>query len=318
MARRVLLSLLCALIAVNVCAERVSQDEAALVANHFMNPVSTGSAVKKAPVKRMVLKQAAVNESQYYIYENVNGEGWVMVAADDVVRPILAYSKTGRFRTDNMPKNVKGWLSNYERQINYAVANNIEANAQTQQEWMRLRKGVKATQATPVVAPLVKTGWDQDAPFWNLCPTKSSSRCYTGCVATAMAQVMYYHKWPKQGIGSHTDKAYTSCSANFGETTYDWNNMLLDYSGSSTATQKTAVATLMYHCGVACDMQYNTASAGGSGAYTIDYNGYWSSRNTMCAETALKQFFGYDASTIKGYACAGNVNVCVHICARSF
>ena len=77
--------------------------------------------------------------------------------------------------------------------------------------------------------------------------------------------------------------------------------MLNSYSGSSTSAQKTAVATLMYHCGVAVDMSYGTAAEGGSGAYTIDYNGYWSSHGTMCAETALTQFFGYKSSTIKGY-----------------
>lgn len=290
------------MLSMTVLAERVSQEDAALVANNFMNVGNTVSGVQKAPAKKMVLKKAATaSENQYYVYENANGEGWVMVAANDVAHPILAYSNTGTFRMDNQPANLKVWLRGYDRQITRAAQDeNYVANEQVQNEWKTLRKGANSVKAAVVVSPLIKTGWDQDSPYWNSCPQKSGSRCYTGCVATAMAQVMNYHQWPKQGTGSHTIKG-TSYSANFGSTTYDWDNMLNSYSGSSTSAQQTAVATLMYHCGVAVDMSYGTAAEGGSGAYTIDYNGYWSSHGTMCAETALTQFFGYKSSTIKGY-----------------
>ena len=300
--RKLFLGLAALMLSMTVLAERVSQEDAALVANNFMNVGNTVSGVQKAPAKKMVLKKAATaSENQYYVYENANGEGWVMVAANDVAHPILAYSYTGTFRTDNQPANLKVWLRGYDRQITRAAQDeNYVANEQVQNEWKTLRKGANPVKAAVVVSPLIKTGWDQDSPYWNSCPQKSGSRCYTGCVATAMAQVMNYHQWPKNGTGSHTIKG-TSYSANFGSTTYDWENMLNSYSGSSTSAQQTAVATLMYHCGVAVDMSYGTAAEGGSGAYTIDYNGYWSSHGTMCAETALTQFFGYKSSTIKGY-----------------
>ena len=297
--KKVLIIGFACVMALNMWAERVSVEDAAVVANNFMNVAPAKSAAKRMPAKRMVLKAAAATqaeEPQYYIYENANGEGWVMVAANDVVRPILAYSHTGSFRTDNMPANIKSWLNGYKKQIAYSAQHATQADAKVQREWLRLRSGARRTTATPVVAPLIKTGWDQDTPYWNLCPTKNDKHCYTGCVATAMAQVMKYWEWPKQGIGSHTIPE-TSYSANFGATIYDWANMKNSYSGSSTAAQKTAVATLMYHCGVAADMEYGTNS---SGAYTIDWNGYWSSRGVMCAETALKQFFGYK-STVVGY-----------------
>ena len=300
--KKIFFGLAALMLSMTVLAERVSQEDAALVANNFMNVGNTVSGVQKAPAKKMVLKKAATaSENQYYVYENANGEGWVMVAANDVAHPILAYSNTGTFRTDNQPANLKVWLRGYDRQITRAAQDeNYVANEQVQNEWKTLRKGANPVKAAVVVSPLIKTGWDQDSPYWNSCPQKSGSRCYTGCVATAMAQVMNYHQWPKKGTGSHTIKG-TSYYANFGSTTYDWDNMLNSYSGSSTSAQKTAVATLMYHCGVAVDMQYGTADEGGSGAYTIDYNGYWSGKGTMCAETALKQFFGYNAETIKGY-----------------
>ena len=290
------------LMSATLFAERVSQEDAALVANNFMN-VKSATTANKAPAKRMVLKKAAsAEENQYYIYENANGEGWVMIAANDIVRPVLAYSNTGHFRTDNQPRNVKGWLQSYDKQIRFAEEKGYMAGEETKQEWAALRKGAKIKQATPVVAPLIQTGWDQDAPFWNLCPKKSGSNCYTGCVATAMAQVMNYHQWPKIGTGSHSIKVNnTTYSANFGATAYDWDNMLNTYGNNATEVQKTAVATLMYHCGIAVDMSYGTASEGGSGAYTIDYNGYFSSRGTMCAEKALTQFFGYNSETVTGY-----------------
>lgn len=288
-----------------VFAERVSQEDAALVANNFMNGTSsTASGAHKAPAKRMVLKKApaTTEEQQFYIYENADGEGWVMVAANDIARPILAYSDEGHFRTDNQPANVKHWLGGYNKHILRAEQNGAEATEEIQQEWTTLRKGIQKAKAAVVVSPLIKTTWDQDSPYWNLCPTKNGNTCYTGCVATAMAQVMNYHQWPIKGTGSHSitynSKTYT---ANFGTTTYDWANMKNSYSSSSTSTQKTAVATLMYHCGVAVDMAYGTASEGGSGAYTIDFNGYFSGQGKMCAETALTTFFGYKSSTIKGY-----------------
>ena len=316
--KKVLIIGFACVMALNMWAERVSVEDAAVVANNFMNVAQPASGVHRAPAKRMVLKaNSESSEPQYYIYENANGEGWVMVAANDVVRPILAYSHTGSFRTDNMPKNVKGWLGRYSRQIKQAEENNVQATEEVGREWRRLRRGLSPRNATPVVSPLIQTKWDQDDPYWNLCPMSGSNHTLVGCVATAMAQVMYYWKWPKQGTGSHsysTESLDLSCSADFANTTYDWDNMLLIYNGyfpegssnwttsgvpTPTTAQKNAIATLMYHCGVAVAMDYNIASAGGSGAYTIRPNA--SLTTAKCALNALYQNFGYNSSTIKGY-----------------
>ena len=109
LARRLTACVLCSLLAVSLTwAAQVSPEQAAIVANHFMNGAPAASNVQKAPAKRMVLKAPAqTSGNQFYIYENAGGEGWVMVAANDVARPVLAYSHTGQFRTDNMPENVK-------------------------------------------------------------------------------------------------------------------------------------------------------------------------------------------------------------------
>ena len=296
-----------------VWAERVSQEDAALVANHFMNVASSSSSIKKSPAKKMVLKKAAkAEENQYYVYENADGEGWVMVAANDVVRPILAYSNTGSFRTEEMPSNIQRWLVKYDRFIVQLEKDGVTAGEETSAEWKSLRKGARKAKGDAVVGPLIQTQWDQDAPYNDLCPGSGKTKAYTGCVATAMAQVMNYWKWPVKGTGSRTyqpiQQKYDSngnitgtyivyegkLTANFGATTYDWANMKKKHYTSDTQAQKTAISTLMYHCGVATDMMYGGDDEDGSGTFTVNYADWdWSDSEGECAQNALYMFFGY-------------------------
>lgn len=315
--RKILLLSVSLLLAVTtVFAERVSQEDAALVAKNFLNPTSV-SGVKKAPARPMVLKAAAAEGNQFYVYENASGEGWVMVAADDAITPILAYSKTGSFRTDNMPRNMQHWVNNYNQFIKRVVDDGAVASEEAQAQWKQLRKGLPDDPAgNVVVGPLVKTTWDQDAPYWNLCPGTGTDKAYTGCVATAMAQVMNYWQWPKQGTGSHTyqpvmdifdnddnylrtDTIYPGfLTVKFGETTYDWANMKNSYSGSYTDAEAQAVATLMYHCGVSAEMQYGGDAYDGSGTYTINY-GDWD--DPTCAQNSFPKYFGYKRDGLTSY-----------------
>ncbi len=308
--KKLFISIFALLVSVSLFAERITLEDAATVANNFMNVATTSvNGVKKAaPAKRMVRK--AINtteEPQYYLYENENGEGWVIIAANDAVTPVLAYSETGHFRTDNMPSNIRHWMGKYDQFIKRIETAGVEAAEETKAEWKALRKGVHKAQAAAVVGPLIQTQWDQDSPYNNLCPGTGTNKAYTGCVATAMAQVMNYWQWPKRGIGSHSYRPrnpndedhystrYTSTlSADFGNTTYDWENMLESYSGSETSAQKTAVATLMYHCGVATEMMYGNDADGGSGTYTGNYGSWEESDN---AQNALWKYFGYKKST---------------------
>ncbi|MBQ2607591.1 MAG: C10 family peptidase, partial [Paludibacteraceae bacterium] len=225
--------------------------------------------------------------------------------------PILAYSETGTFRTDNMPVNIRKWMGKYNNFIRKIEDDGVMASAETQAEWKALRNGARKSTAAAVVGPLIKTTWDQDAPYNNLCPGTGSNKAYTGCVATAMAQVMNYWQWPVKGTGSHsyqpldpnsdtgaTSKRYGTQSANFGNTTYDWANMKNSYSGSYTDAEATAVATLMFHCGVATEMMYGNDADGGSGTYTVNYG---DEEDHACAQNALWMNFGYKKSTLTGY-----------------
>lgn len=278
-------------------AERVSQEDAALVAGNFLSAGdTTSSQVAQAPARTGKIRRVAMaEEAQYYVYENANGEGWVMVAANDVAHPILAYSETGQFRTDQQPANLKSWLGHYNKEIEVAEQNGVEATEEIQSEWKALRKGVRKAKTVAVVSPLIETGWDQDSPYWNDCPTKNSQHAYVGCVATALAQVMNYWQWPETGTGSNSvEFNNTTYTVDFSTGNYDWANMLKVYGSSGTTTQKAAVAKLMYHCGVAVGMSYGT---NGSGAYTIN----WGDENEACAENALWKYFRYKKSEIKSY-----------------
>ncbi|MBR1878751.1 MAG: C10 family peptidase [Paludibacteraceae bacterium] len=300
------------LFALSASAERVSQEDAALVANQFMSAASSATNAKKAPARPMVRKTAAAqaDDTQYYVYENADGEGWVIVSANDVVRPILAYSNTGSFRTDNMPVNVKTWLGKYDKFIRRLEDDGVSAGEETTEEWTAVRRGARrAKQATAVVGPLLTTQWDQDEPYNLLCPGTgtwgpNSTKAATGCVATAMAQVMNYWQWPVKGTGSHTyqpldpnnsrsqSARYGEQSADFGATTYDWANMKKKHYTSDTQARKKAISTLMYHCGVASEMMYGNYEDGGSGTYTVNY-GEWDTGEMPCAQNALYNFFGY-------------------------
>ena len=251
-------------------AERVTPETARKVATTFLN----NNGAKTAQLTDLT-KVAGFQNLYIFTAE----QGFVVMAADDRVKPILGYSLTGKFVAEGMPENVRGWLQGYSDQIQDVINLNLDGDKSAQQEWQDLKEG-KAFKDDPVVVvgPLLTTQWDQDSPYNNLCP----SGTVTGCVATAMAQVMKYWNYPSSGIGSHSyDHAtYGTQSANFGTTTYDWVNMTNTYGGSSTAAEQLAVATLMYHCGVSVEMNYGTSSSGAVTAYVAD---------------ALKTYFGYSS-----------------------
>jgi len=224
----------------------------------------------------------------FYVF-NAAHDGFVIVAGDDAVTPILGYSAHGSYDPSNVPQNVAKWMEGYKSEIRYAIENNILANQEITEEWQNLKNGISvnisALKSVSAVNPLLQTKWNQ-SPFYNaLCPGGS----VTGCVATATAQIMKYWNYPATGSGFHSynHSAYGTLSANFGSTSYNWASMPNDVTSANND-----VATLMYQVGVSVDMDYSPQS---SGAYVITDQ----SPVTNCAEYALKTYFGYK-STLKG------------------
>ena len=233
-------------------AERVPLETARRVASTFLS--NNGAKVSQ-------LTDLSLSAGFHNLYIFDAGQGFVVMAADDCVQPILGYSLTGKFIAEGMPENISSWLQSYSDEIQYAIENQQRASLETEQLWNDLLNGnPDVARATTEVNPLIQTQWSQSSPYNNMCPSGS----VTGCVATAMAQVMKYWNYPTIGIGSH-DYQYNGfgiLSADFGATVYDWNNMAETYSNSSTSEQKTAVATLMYHCGVSVEMKYGPIESG--------------------------------------------------------
>ncbi len=210
-----------------------------------------------------------------YVFDYDNG--FIIVAADDVAKPILGYSEEGRFDIDNIPDGLSYYLDHYKGQMAFAIENDIPADSQIRQEWEWVRRDgtIDGSRGTKGVNALIATMWNQDYPYNYYCPTHNfgpGGHVYAGCVADAMAMVMKYWDYPETGTGSHsyTPNGYPTQSVNFGETAYDWSNMPNNLSSSSPMAQIQAVALLIYHCGVAVDMGY---APDGSGAFSNDVPG---------------------------------------------
>lgn len=249
-----LLVLLLALGYSSLQAKRITQWQAQQQAYSFWG--------KQMPQKARAKSRAATTASRsdaYYVFNNDAG-GFVIIAGDDAVTPVLGYTSTGSFDAENLPDGLKDLLKSYERQI-AALGDNYVAN-QT------------ATRAGFTGENLLKTAeWNQMAPFNKYTP----NNYVTGCVATAGAIVMKHHGYPAKGTGSHT---YTwngkTLTANF-EHDYDWASMPAKYDGTNDAAFD-GVARLMSDLGVAVEMQYNKD---GSGAYIGNL------------VTALQKYYGY-------------------------
>ena len=244
---------------------------------------------------------------RYYIF-NDDTNGFVIVSGDRRCQPILGYSTQGGFDTAGMPENIRWWLQCYRNEI-AALPEPGTGSIPENPLWELCGNGgefpAPPSSATSV-EPLVQTKWGQGTPYNDSCPydANASGASYNyhtpvGCVATAMAQVLYFWKYPTRGKGYHT---YTSAnygtiqSANFEKTTYDWNNMTTTYSKNSSAVAIRAVAQLMYHCGVSVEMNYGTKS---SGAYCILTDEQKRSYKLTDARDALQYHFGCD--TVIGY-----------------
>ncbi len=240
--RKLFLLLIITLMSLSLMAERIEESTALNVAKTIM------------PQSQLVDISSKTGFNNFYIFSDDNS--FVIVAADDRATPILGYSDEFPFVVENMPDNINYWLTSLNDEIQYAIDNAIAASDDIRSDWEDLKNGVKPEpKHRASVEPLVATHWDQGAPYNNMCPGGS----VTGCGATAMAMVMKYWEWPRQGEGSHSyyEDNYGNLSVNFANTIYDWDNMVDMPTTSSPQVQQDAVATLMYHCGVSIEMDYS-------------------------------------------------------------
>ena len=245
---------------------------------------------------QLVYTSATRGNADYYVF-NVSGDnGFVIVAGDDRVKPILAYSTKGCFNPNDIADGFNFMLDSYCEEIQYVREHNLDATADIVAEWKSVGETGyinKDRKERRWVGPHCQTTWNQNFPYNSQCPEDPEGHgghVYAGCVATAMGQVMKFWNYPEQGIGSYsyTPEGYEQQSANFGETEYHFELMPNDLDSLSTEEDYFYIAQLLHHLGISVDMQY---SGHGSGAYSSD------------VPTALSNYFGYttDELEYKGY-----------------
>lgn len=229
-----------------------------------------------------------LSQQSYYVFPNANSKGFTIVLGDDRLPEIVGYSSQGSYDENNLPEGFISFMKAYQNLYNKVNLGDAEAlkNLAEIKAW-RNKKNASAA-STSAVAPLLgNIEWDQTSPYNNMCPKYDSVHvAATGCVATAMAQVMAYYKYPKQlkaDIPGYVNRwngiPMEIPTITQEEGVYDWDNMLPKYNKEANATQqqKDAVAKLMYHCGAAVRMSYGPESG------------------AAVSSSKLAKYFGYDA-----------------------
>lgn len=278
----------------------IDEQTANLVGKNFLIYKSNSSAFKNGVSLELSYISASKENSNttsikaskyFYVFNVSNRDGFVIVSADDNAQAILGYSDEMDFNPAAIPSNTQKWFELYKNQMRYIIQQNMSPSNDIVKDWNDLLTGQVSKNnlgKKGAVNPLVQTKWDQGQYFNELCPldNATSERTVTGCVATAMAQIMKFWNYPASGTGYHSyfHNKYGTLSANFANTNYDWSTM-----PNTVDFPRTSLATLMYHCGVSVDMNYDVATNGGSGAYVVAAGSPVANNSEM----AFKTYFGY-------------------------
>ena len=237
-------SLLCAANPVDV--NRARQVASQFLENRYQKEFRLKSRADSESQLELAYTQNGERGNAFYVFNQPQNQGYVIVSADDRSMPILGYTDKGSFDIKKLPDGLNDLLKSYEKQISYA-ANNIIGKSRASKQWVDIE-------------PLIQTKWDQRAPYNNLCPIdpKTGERSLTGCGATALAQLLYYHKFPNTGKNSISyvwnNKTY---SADFSKINFEWDKMRLKYDGN-TPDVDNAVATLMYYCALSMKSEFTS------------------------------------------------------------
>ena len=256
-------------------AKSVTLNEAEQVAKNYiyvtLNKFESGVELENIILSDPYIYQTPAGPAFYAFQLN---PGFVIVSAEDTYTPILGYSFEGNFIFDEAPDHYKHFMLSYVDQINYVREQNLETPAEIASLWNELRSeditGISVSRERDV-NPLLFCKWDQGSPYNLYCPEDAAGpggRVWVGCVATAMAQIMYYWRYPETGTGSHCytpgNSSYGQQCANFGATSYNWEGMI---NGIDNRFPE-ANAELQYHCAVAVNMDFGP-NGSGSQSYLV-------------------------------------------------
>lgn len=279
--KRIALFTTLALLATLAQARVISPKRAMQIAERFPRNAVNGKTPKAGTMRVAYTALTGSNPDFYAINHN---DGFVIVTADDVIgEKVLGYSDSGQFDYSTLPDNARWWLSQYQEQIESVRRNGATA---------RSVKYITNTGGRDIVVPplLGDILWDQGSPYNDTCPLINGEHAKTGCVATAMAEIMYFHSWPLIGTG---EKQYTyRCNtyyANFGNTPIEWNRIYPRYDDAISIADSQPISSLMSECGIAVSMQYGLDA---------------SSAFESSVPSAIKSYFDYE-STAKSVSSNG-------------
>lgn len=259
--KRIITNLLCIIAILSAAAAQVSPEQAQATAAYILGSAD-GTTTHTASVAIPTYTPTNPEGAEYYIFGGSNGRGFVIVSGDDELPAIVGYSHTNPFDPDMMPDGVKAFLKDYSALVDAVRHGSVD---------------IPQPCGGSAIGPLMSVEWDQDAPYNNKCPRMGLQRAPTGCVATAMAQVMKYHAHPANGYGTVT---WEKQEFDLSLSNYDWDLMPDRYvKGQYTTAQANQVAQLMVDCGHAVQMEYGSESSGALTEYVAP---------------ALVRNFGYD------------------------
>jgi hypothetical protein len=241
------------------------------------------------------LKSAVIDSSGLFIFNVSENQGFIVVSGNDATIPVLAYGKTGKLEAGKVPDGLMFFLNSYSEQLRYLKKYPIKSPKIIKEEWSNLLSDDELKSSTLIendtIGPLLDIDnikWDQRLPFNSALPFLDVARTQqppTGCVATAMAQIMRFHKWPEKGFGYRSyfhnpvGDIQGELSEIFGRTTFDWENMPGFYSEENSEIEKFNVSQLMKQVGFSLDMNYSIKDG--------------SSSDILKTKAALNKFFGY-------------------------
>lgn len=307
MIRQIVIILL-ALVPLMALAGPVDETEARQQAKAFLaeRGIAKGGNLERLQAAQMATKRRAsgANVTSYYVFNIGQADGFVIVSGDDRTPAILGYADSGSLNMEALPDGLRYLLNGYEEQMEWMDENGIDGNQAAGQASGTV---TRRSAARTTISPLIKTRWDQGAPYNHYCPKIDEETTVTGCVATSMAQLMFYHKYPEgntpdvPGYETNTEDqdnkkitltvgAINASSLSGAPTSFGWSDMTTTYDEGYFGTQaENAVAKLMRYCGQSIRMSYGLQANGGSSAYN------------EVIPSALKTYFGYDGGVRNTY-----------------
>ena len=296
--KRILLSFLGFLLAFVSWANNVTPQQAKATAQAFLSSKGVSLKSEASPYRapRKTRSGVSAEQSYYYVFNVENDKGFVIVSGDDRTEQILGYVDEGNFDANNLPENMRSWLQLYADQIKYLDDNNIQIDGEASRARAKAKRISQTRHSIPV---LMTTKWNQGDPYNMSCPDYykedgTTAKPASGCVATALAQVMNYYKYPEKTTAiipshSNTYKVVTPSGAVSERkstaravargTVIDWDNMCDVYDGDETEAQRKAVGDLMLYVGQSVKMGWGPSSGAGFGSNVAE---------------AFQKYFGYD------------------------